>query len=414
MLFFLVILYILCYNMHEYFWMGFMELNIEGKIDLIGNYLLSLPEIDSIIVALDNLKKLEMFLQKHHYKINEELIINLLVQSEEFSVLVNYLIKKKYMINDYVNNNTFLGLIYSVWYDELDKDLCNNFDEKEIGSVYQDYLYKVIRLPLLSVLEDKKLFKEYRNGSQEAYNKIAEGHMRMVISLANDYRNFGIPVEDLIQEGSIGLVKAIKNYQDNEKCKFSTYAYVCIRRAIIKTIKNKSKMIRIPEYLYDKLLVFKKAKNQLESKLGRYATIEEVATYMHIPVEIARTLYFVQFEPCSINEQIGDEDDEKEKFIADYSEDSEDIVIKKILKDNFQKTFIDSNLTEKEADIIKSRFGLNDGKICTLDEIGKRYGITRERVRQLEMQILKKLRLAINIDEYRNYMSDTSMYSRMR
>lgn len=270
-------------------------------------------------------------------------------------------------------------------------------------------MYDITKIPLLSFDEEKRLFKEFQNGNLEARKKIIEGNLRLVISIANNYRNCSIPMEDLIQEGNIGLMEAVNHYNEYDNCKFSTFAYICIKRCIIRAIRNKGRMIRLPDYCYDKLLILNSVKNKLKQELGREATIYEISKYLNMPIDTLRALYFSQYELTSINEKINDEEDEIEIFIESHDLGPEEIVIQNDFNDSIKKLFEKANLSEKEIDIIKSRYGFNN-KVFTLDELGKKYGITRERVRQLEARAINKMRLSAIENGYRCFISESDEY----
>ena len=379
--------------------------NSEKTLKLLNNYLLSLPKVNNIYDVLDNLNKLELFLIKYDYQLNKDIIINLLSQSEQFTIYLNYLIKEK----NY-NRTVFIKQIIDTWYENINKDLYSNYEGHNDISSYAEYMYDITKIPLLSFDEEKRLFKEFQNGNLEARKKIIEGNLRLVISIANNYRNCSIPMEDLIQEGNIGLMEAVNHYNEYDNCKFSTFAYICIKRCIIRAIRNKGRMIRLPDYCYDKLLILNSVKNKLKQELGREATIYEIAKYLNMPIDTLRALYFSQYELTSINEKINDEEDEIEIFIESHDLGPEEIVIQNDFNDSIKKLFEKANLSEKEIDIIKSRYGFNNNKVFTLDELGKKYGITRERVRQLEARAINKMRLSAIENGYRCFISESDEY----
>ena len=391
-----------------------MQFNNQDKIlKLLNNYLLSLPPVNNIYDALNNLNQLELFLKKYDYEINKDIIINLLSISEQFTLSLNYLMKEKYEKND--NNSPFIKLIINTWYEEVNKDLYGNYENRNGITSYQEYLHDIVKVQLLSEDEEKRLFKEFRNGNISARDKIIEGNLRLVLSIANNYRHCSVPVEDLIQEGNIGLVYAVNKFREYENCKFSTFAYICIKSFIIRAIRRKGRIIRLPDYCYVRLLKYKTVKYKLEDELERKVTIEELAEYLNVPVDTVSRIYYSQYELISTNEKISDEDDDElEKNLVSDSLGPDDLTIQKDFKNNIQKLFELADLSEKAIDIIKSRFGFNNNRIYTLDEIGKKYGITRERVRQLEEKALKKMRKAATLNGYKCYISDSDEYKERR
>ena len=389
----------------------------DKAVILLDNFLSSLPTITSVSVALDDLNKFNVFLKKYNYNLNKDVIIDLLSQSESFTLLVDYLANKTYYVDsyNYNKNNYLIKLILNVWNDEKINYLYTDCNDQNNELPSRTYFREITKMPLLTPEEEKVLFEEYWHGNLLAFNKIVEGNLRLVISVAKRLNRCDISFDDLIQEGNLGLIEAIKHYQDNRNCKFSTYAYTCIRRYILRAIMNKSKMIRLPEYLYDKISLYNQAKNELDNELGREATIEEIAKYMNISVNNAHILYYAQFEPTSINERIKDEDgEEKEHFLASEEFGPEDIMVKKDLKDSVRKLIADCNLTEKEMSILNERYGLVDGNIKTFREIGKQYGVSKDRIRQIEMKVLEKLRLMKNINEYKIYVCDDNEACKQR
>ena len=257
----------------------------------------------------------------------------------------------------------------------------------------------------LSIDEEKKLFDKYRNGNADALDEIIRTYLRLVLKKAYKYLGNGLSFDDLVQEGSLGLVEAAKRFEFNHKCRFSTYAYYWIDCRMIRAIKSISRNIRLPEDIFNKVIKYKKIEKKLESKLERIPTIEEISEYMKVSVDEVKMLNNVQFDTISINDIINDSE-ELVNLIPSKIISLEEQVIDNSLKDDLNLLFSQAKLSEREIGILCARFGFYDDKIFSFSEIGKRYGISGERARVIYISALKKLCEIANIVNYKNYIDD--------
>ena len=255
------------------------------------------------------------------------------------------------------------------------------------------YVNEIIKIPLLTNEEEKELAIEVKNGDKLARKKFIESNLRLVIKNAYKYLNRGLPLLDLIQEGTFGLMTAVDKFDIEKGYKFSTYATYWIRQSMQRALALKSRNIRIPVYLYDKLYVYKHTFNNLSDRLNRIPTDDEIAKEMGISVQQVSVINNALNDTISTNTIIGDEDeDELESIILDES-----VIISEMIENDELKKYIEfvlyKVLPKREYNIIKCRFGFNNDKIFTLDELGKKYNITREAIRQIEKRALRKIRI---------------------
>lgn len=255
------------------------------------------------------------------------------------------------------------------------------------------YLKEIWKIPLLTAEEEKQLGLEIANGSEEAKKKMMESNLRLVVNVAKKYCGRGIDFEDLIQEGNLGLKKAVEEYDVSKGFRFSTYAVYWIRQSIQRAIAGKSRTIRIPFNKYDKLISYRKVIQNLEKELQRKPTILEIAKKMDLPVFKIKEIDQLQGDTKSLNTLIGDnEDSEFGNFIPSLEETPEEIVINDSLHDKIMEVFEKIPLKQREIEILILRFGLNGTEPKTLEEIGQIFGVTRVRIRQIEEIALKKIR----------------------
>ena len=254
------------------------------------------------------------------------------------------------------------------------------------------YLKEIGKVPLLSAEEEIELAKRMENGDVEAKNRLAEANLRLVVSIAKRYVGRGMLFLDLIQEGNLGLIKAVDKFDFRKGFKFSTYATWWIRQAITRAIADQARTIRIPVHMVETINKLLRVSRQLLQELGREPTPEEIAKEMDIPVERVREIQKISQEPVSLETPIGEEEDSHlGDFIPDEgaSEPSEAASFTLL-----QEQLVDvlSTLTPREEKVLKLRFGIEDGHTRTLEEVGKEFNVTRERIRQIEAKALRKLR----------------------
>ena len=254
------------------------------------------------------------------------------------------------------------------------------------------YLKEIGRVPLLTAQQEIDLAKRMEKGDVSAQKELAEANLRLVVSIAKRYVGRGMMFLDLIQEGNLGLIKAVEKFDYNKGYKFSTYATWWIRQAITRAIADQARTIRIPVHMVETINKLIRVSRQLLQEYGREPTAEEIAEKMDVPVDRVREIMKIAQEPVSLETPIGEEED---SHLGDFIEDHDaqapaDVASFTLLKE--QLTEVLSTLTPREKDVLKLRFGLEDGKARTLEEVGKNFHVTRERIRQIEAKALRKLR----------------------
>ncbi len=256
----------------------------------------------------------------------------------------------------------------------------------------RSYLYEIGRIPLLTGEEEVILAKRIEAGNVEAGQLLITANLRLVVSIAKKYSKSNLELLDLIQEGNIGLMRAVEKFDYTKGFKFSTYATWWIRQAITRAIADQARTIRVPVHMIETINKYNKVNNSLATKLGRPATDEEIAKEMEIEIEKIVEIKKIKQNPTSLSTPIGEEKDSKLQDIIpdDWSQSPEDYATAEYLKNQLH-TILDS-LQDRERRVLSLRFGLEDGVSRTLEEVGKEFGVTRERIRQIEAKALKKLK----------------------
>ena len=254
------------------------------------------------------------------------------------------------------------------------------------------YLKEIGKVPLLSPDEEIELAKKIELGDEEAKKKLAESNLRLVVSIAKRYAGRGMQLLDLIQEGNLGLIKAVEKFDYRKGYKFSTYATWWIRQAITRAIADQARTIRIPVHMVETINRLVRTQRQLVHKLGREATPEELAKELDMPVERVREIMKISQDPVSLETPIGEEED---SHLGDFIQDNNvevpaDAATYTLLHEQLMDVL--STLTEREQKVLRLRFGLDDGRPRTLEEVGRQFNVTRERIRQIEAKALRKLR----------------------
>ena len=267
------------------------------------------------------------------------------------------------------------------------------------------YLREIGRIPLLSYDEELELAKKVLAGDEAAKQKLAESNLRLVVSIAKKYVGRGMLFLDLIQEGNMGLIKAVEKFDYTKGYKFSTYATWWIRQAITRAIADQARTIRIPVHMVETINRLIRTSRHLLQQLGREPTPEEIAAEMEIPVEKVTEIQKIAQDPVSLETPIGEEDD---SHLGDFIQDDDspapqDAAAYTLLREQLEEVM--KTLTPREAKVLKLRFGLEDGKSRTLEEVGKEFNVTRERIRQIEAKALRKLRHPSRSKKLKDYMN---------
>ena len=266
------------------------------------------------------------------------------------------------------------------------------------------YLKEIGKVPLLSAEEEIELAKRMELGDQEAKKRLAEANLRLVVSIAKRYVGRGMLFLDLIQEGNLGLIKAVEKFDYRKGYKFSTYATWWIRQAITRAIADQARTIRIPVHMVETINKLIRVSRQLLQELGREPTPEEIAAEMNMPVERVREILKISQLPVSLETPIGEEED---SHLGDFIQDDNvpvpaDAAAFTLLKEQLEEVL--GTLTEREQKVLTLRFGLEDGRARTLEEVGKEFNVTRERIRQIEAKALRKLRHPSRSRKLKDYL----------
>ena len=264
--------------------------------------------------------------------------------------------------------------------------------ELTINDPVRMYLKEIGKISLLSLEEETALSERIVNGDEEAKNILAESNLRLVVSIAKRYVGRGMLFLDLIQEGNIGLMKAVEKFDAEKGYKFSTYATWWIRQAITRAIADQARTIRVPVHMVETINKLSRCQRQLTLELNREPTDEELAKKMNTTPDKIREVLKIAQDPVSLETPIGEEDD---SHLGDFVKDErsmspEEYTIHEMLKDEISDVLL--TLTEREEQVLRLRFGLDDGSCKTLEEVGQMFGVTRERIRQIEAKALRKLR----------------------
>ena len=266
------------------------------------------------------------------------------------------------------------------------------------------YLKEIGKVPLLSAEEEIELAKRMEDGDEEAKKRLAEANLRLVVSIAKRYVGRGMLFLDLIQEGNLGLIKAVEKFDYTKGYKFSTYATWWIRQAITRAIADQARTIRIPVHMVETINKLIRVSRQLLQELGREPTPEEIAAEMNLPVERVREILKISQEPVSLETPIGEEED---SHLGDFIQDDNvpvpaEAAAFTLLKEQLVEVL--ETLTDREQKVLRLRFGLDDGRARTLEEVGKEFKVTRERIRQIEAKALRKLRHPSRSKKLKDYL----------
>lgn len=287
---------------------------------------------------------------------------------------------------------------------ELDKIDLSVPEGVSIEDPVRMYLKEIGKVSLLTADEESELAKRMEQGDEEAKKRLAEANLRLVVSIAKRYVGRGMLFLDLIQEGNLGLIKAVEKFDYRKGYKFSTYATWWIRQAITRAIADQARTIRIPVHMVETINKLIRVSRQLLQELGREPTPEEIAEEMKMPVDRVREILKISQEPVSLETPIGEEED---SHLGDFIQDDNvpvpaDAAAFTLLKEQLIEVL--GTLTEREQKVLRLRFGLDDGRARTLEEVGKEFNVTRERIRQIEAKALRKLRHPSRSRKLKDYL----------
>ena len=308
------------------------------------------------------------------------------------------------LLNDDVDEEPDIEDLKEVEDLKLDEITDTSYEGINVDDPVRMYLREIGRIPLLTFDEELDLAKKILKGDEEAKQKLAESNLRLVVSIAKKYVGRGMLFLDLIQEGNMGLIKAVEKFDYTKGFKFSTYATWWIRQAITRAIADQARTIRIPVHMVETINKLIRTSRHLLQQMGREPTPEEIAAEMEIPVEKVMEIQKIAQDPVSLETPIGEEDD---SHLGDFIQDDDspephDSAAYTLLKEQLEEVM--NTLTPREAKVLKLRFGLEDGKARTLEEVAREFEVTRERIRQIEAKALRKLRHPSRSKKLRDYM----------
>jgi RNA polymerase primary sigma factor len=294
--------------------------------------------------------------------------------------------------------------------EDLEKELeaLTVLTEGSVSDPVRMYLKEIGRIPLLTFDEEIELAKRVEKGDAKAKQKLINSNLRLVVSIAKKYIGRGLTLLDLIQEGNQGLIRAVEKYDWRRGYKFSTYATWWIRQSVTRAIADQARTIRIPVHMVENINRFLRSQRKLMQELGREPTPEEVAKVLGIPADKALEIIKISQNPASLEAPVGDEDDSK---LGDFIHDSSaptlfDSASRELLKEQVHQVL--GTLSDRERKVLELRFGLDDGRSRTLEEVGKEFQVTRERIRQIEAKALRKLRHPSRGNKLKDYLDDAA------
>ena len=306
------------------------------------------------------------------------------------------------IVDDFIPDDDLDGALEFTVEDDL--DIALSADGIAIDDPVKIYLKEIGRVPLLSSEEEIELAIRMNQGDPYARKRLSEANLRLVVSIAKRYVGRGMQFLDLIQEGNLGLIKAVEKFDYKKGYKFSTYATWWIRQAITRAIADQARTIRIPVHMVETITKVKKVSNQLLHKNGHEPSIEEIAFELNMPVERVREIIRISQDPVSLETPIGEEED---SHLGDFIPDDDapapaEIASLTLLKEQLGDVL--STLTDREEKVLRLRFGLEDGRQRTLEEVGQEFQVTRERIRQIEAKALRKLRHPSRSKKLRDFL----------
>lgn len=323
---------------------------------------------------------------------------------EQFDKIITELEKNHVNIIRNTEDEDILLLEDEDMEEEIEDIDVNKIEGVHIDDPIRMYLKEIGKVPLLSLEEEIELAKKIELGDEQAKTKLAEANLRLVVSIAKKYMGRGMSLLDLIQEGNLGLIKAVEKFDYRKGYKFSTYATWWIRQAITRSIADQARTIRIPVHMVETINKVIRVSRQLLQDLGREPLVEEIAKELKMPVSKVNEVIKISQEPVSLEAPVGEEED---SHLGDFIQDDNKMqpveeASYTLLKEQLLEVL--STLTDREAKVLIMRFGLEDGRPRTLEEVGKEFDVTRERIRQIEAKALRKLRHPSRSNKLKDYL----------
>lgn len=394
----------------------------ENTIIAINNYIdKRLKKNFTYDNSIDNLKKLSEFFAVCSYVPTTDILIQVITYNSSLLKMTECVFKKHEeqiisgKIYEVFENSTIVLLIETycllknieIKSDESLEDDDFGIETFELTDSLKSYLMEVGKKPVLSVDEERALALRILEGDNVAKEIFIESNLKLVVSIAKRYKGYGLSILDLIQEGSLGLMTAVEKYDVNRGLKFSTYATHWIKQSITRAIADKGRNVRVPPYLYEKIVVFKKTSALLEASLNRKPTTKEIAIEMNLPISEVEKLQKHQIDTLSINTLIGDDNDiDFEENIPSLDATPEEIAMVGTMQQHVRKLLEECSLKPREMDVLMLRYGFAGVESKSLEDIGKIFGISRQRTNQIETTALMKLRRSKYIKELAEYMEN--------
>lgn len=339
-------------------------------------------------------------------EITEKLVIPFVLDADGIDDLLERLTDGGISITDKDGNPSSKYVVEAPKPEELTDEELLGSNSAKVNDPVRMYLKEIGVVPLLSNEEEKELAIAVENGDLEAKQRLAEANLRLVVSIAKRYVGRGMQFLDLIQEGNMGLMKAVDKFDYSKGFKFSTYATWWIRQAITRAIADQARTIRIPVHMVETINKLVREQRNLLQELGQDPTPEQIAERMDMTPDKVREILKIAQEPVSLETPIGEEDD---SHLGDFIEDEVienpvDYTTRVVLREQLDEVL--DTLTDREENVLRLRFGLDDGKMRTLEDVGKVFNVTRERIRQIEAKALRKLRHPSRSEVLRSFLDD--------
>ena len=339
-------------------------------------------------------------------EVTEKLVIPFVLDADGIDDLLERLTDGGISITDKDGNPSSKYVVEAPKPEELTDEELLGSNSAKVNDPVRMYLKEIGVVPLLSNEEEKELAIAVENGDLEAKQRLAEANLRLVVSIAKRYVGRGMQFLDLIQEGNMGLMKAVDKFDYSKGFKFSTYATWWIRQAITRAIADQARTIRIPVHMVETINKLVREQRNLLQELGQDPTPEQIAERMDMTPDKVREILKIAQEPVSLETPIGEEDD---SHLGDFIEDEVienpvDYTTRVVLREQLDEVL--DTLTDREENVLRLRFGLNDGKMRTLEDVGKVFNVTRERIRQIEAKALRKLRHPSRSKQLKDFIED--------